>query len=64
MGAPRSLQDDVARTFRRACRERDWEVAEFLLRALEAIVEREGDESVLDAALLDSLHALMRREVQ
>lgn len=64
MGAPRSLQDEVARAFRRACRERDWEVAEFLLQALEAIAAREGDESVLDAALLESLHALARRELQ
>ena len=64
MGAPRSLQEDIARAFRRACRERDWEAAEFLLQALEAIAAREGDDSALDAALLDSLHVKMRREVQ
>lgn len=64
MGASRSLQEDIARAFRRACRERDWEVAEFLLQALEAIAAREGDESVLDAALLDSLHELTLRKVQ
>lgn len=64
MGASRSLQEDIARAFRRACRERDWEVAEFLLQALEAIAAREGDESVLDAALLESLHELTWRKVQ
>lgn len=64
MGASRSLQEEVARVFRRACRERDWEVAEFLLQALEAIAARECDESVLDAALLESLHALTWRNVQ
>ena len=64
MGASRSLQEDIARAFRRACRERDWEVAEFLLQALEVVAAREGDESVLDAALLESLHALTSRNLQ
>lgn len=59
MATPRTLQHDIARVFRRACRERDWVVAEFLLQALEAIAEREGDDALLDAALLESLHDLM-----
>lgn len=63
MGAPLSLQDEIARAFGRACRERDWDVAEFLLQALEAIAERERDESKVDSALLEALHALTRRDV-
>lgn len=63
MATPRTLEHDIARAFRRACREREWEVAEFLLQALEAIAAREGDDTVLDAALLDSLQvALEPRE--
>lgn len=45
------LEDDVSRAFKRACHERDWEVAEYLLQALEAIAKRDGDEPRVDAAL-------------
>lgn len=45
-----ALADQVARVFKLACREKDWEVAEFLLRALEAIAEREGDDALLESA--------------
>lgn len=44
MGTPRSLEDDVSAAFDRACRERDWDVAEYLFQALEAIAHREGVE--------------------
>lgn len=64
MATPRTLQHDIARAFRRACREHDREVAELLLQALEAIAEREGDDTLLDAALLESLHHLMGRAAQ
>ena len=45
-----ALVDQVAKVFRLACRKQDWEVAEFLLRALEAIAEREGDDALLESA--------------
>lgn len=41
----RTLEDDIAAAFSRACREHDWECAEFLFQALEAIAKREGDDS-------------------
>lgn len=50
MGTPRSLEDDVSIAFDRACRERDWEVAEYLFQALEAIARREGDDCRVDRA--------------
>lgn len=45
-----ALVDEVAKVFKLACREKDWEVAEFLLRALEAIAERDGDDALLESA--------------
>lgn len=39
-----ALADQVAKVFKLACREKDWEVAEFLFQALEAIAEREGND--------------------
>ena len=38
-----ALADQVARVFKLACAEKDWEVAEFLFQALEAIANREED---------------------
>jgi hypothetical protein len=58
-----SLEDDVARAFKRACRERDWEVAEFLFQALEAIAEREGDEGRMESALGELLEHLPPRDI-
>lgn len=46
----RSLEDDVTKAFSRACRERDWEVAEYLFQALEAISKRDGDDDRLERA--------------
>lgn len=42
METRRTLEDDVAGAFSRACQEHDWDVAEFLFQALEAISKREG----------------------
>lgn len=50
MRHPGSLDDDISAAFQRACRERDWEVAEFLFQALEAIARREGHVVRLEAA--------------
>lgn len=46
-----SLEDEVSMAFERACREHDWEIAEFLFQALEAIARREGQDARLQAAL-------------
>lgn len=63
MGARLSLEDDVAWAFKRACRERDWEVAEFLFQALEAIAEREGDEGRMSSVLVELLKELPFRDL-
>lgn len=47
---PPSMEDEISAAFRRACSERDWEIAEFLFQALEAIARREDDESRLESA--------------
>jgi hypothetical protein len=43
-----TLRDDVQTAFERACSEQDFEVAEYLLRTLEAIARRDADDSSLD----------------
>lgn len=63
MGARLSLEDELARAFKRACRERDWEVAEFLFQALEAIAEREGDEGRMSSVLVELLKELPFRDL-
>lgn len=50
---PPSLEDEISAAFRRACRERDWEIAEYLFQALEAIARRDDDESRLESAFGD-----------
>jgi hypothetical protein len=45
-----TLRDDVQTVFERACAEKDFEVAEHLLRALEAIACREKNEASLNIA--------------
>lgn len=60
MGRRQTLEDDVSAVFARACRERDWVVAEFLFQALEAIAQREDDERRVEAAfgeLLENMHS-------
>lgn len=54
----RSLDDDVSAAFERACRERDFAVAEHLLRALEAIADRNGDDAPLQRAYLEFARSL------
>lgn len=62
MRAPRSLEDDISAAFTRACRERDWDIAEFLFQALQAIAEREGDESRVECAFGDLVEQFSARE--
>ena len=50
MSTSNRLQDDISAAFTRACQERDWEVAEFLFQALEAIAGRDSDEVRLNRA--------------
>ncbi|MBB4517472.1 hypothetical protein GGD68_006275 [Paraburkholderia fungorum] len=58
-GAVRStLHDDVRKAFERACSENDFEVAEYLLRTLEAIARRELNDSSLDRAYRVLAHCL------
>jgi hypothetical protein len=45
-----TLCDDVQIAFERACSEQDFEVAEHLLCALEAIARREKNDELLDRA--------------
>lgn len=41
MSEKATLADDVTAAFERACREKDWQTAEFLLQALEALSDRD-----------------------
>lgn len=55
-----SLESEITAVFQRACRERDLEVAEFLLQALEKIAHREGGAESVERAhaqLMDALPA-------
>jgi hypothetical protein len=62
MGSARpSLEDDVSAVFARACRERDWQVAEYLLQALEEIARREGQALRLGSALEELARELSMR---
>ncbi len=58
-----TLEEDVSKLFRRACRERDWEVAEYLFQALEAIASREGNDEPTQAAFRDLLEYLPRPDL-
>lgn len=53
-----TLEDDVSNLFRRACRERDWELAEFLFLALEAIAIRAGNDEPTQTAFRELLEHL------
>lgn len=53
-----TLHDDVRMAFERACSEKDFEVAEYLLRTLEAIARREVNDSSLDRAYWVLAHCL------
>jgi hypothetical protein len=58
----RSLQDEVAALFERACRERDYLVAEYLLQALEAMAQRDGDAPPVERAYLELARSFRKRQ--
>lgn len=47
-----SLEDDILVTYKRACIERELDIAEILLQALELTAHRKGDDERLNQALL------------
>lgn len=47
-----TLHDEIVAAFERACREGDFDVAEYLLRALEAVARRQRGEQELERAYL------------
>lgn len=47
-----TLHDEIFAVFERTCREGDFDVAEYLLRALEAVARRQRGEQELDSAYL------------
>jgi hypothetical protein len=49
----RTLRNEVTALFERACREHDYLVAEYLLQALEAISQRDGDAQPVEEAYLE-----------
>lgn len=51
-GRNNKLEDDVLEAFERACCEENWLVAEHLLRALEAMEERDGLKGQIEQAFL------------
>lgn len=55
------MEEDISAAFKRACRERDWELAEFLFQALEAIAQRDGDESWIESAFGELVHHFSER---
>lgn len=60
-GVGSTLCDDVQTAFERACIEQDFEVAEHLLRALEAIAHREMNQQALVRAYCVLTHDRGRR---
>lgn len=60
MDAQPTLIADISAAFERACLERDFEVAEYLFQALEAIAQREHDDAALQQAFGVLVHALPR----
>lgn len=53
-----TLGDDVLSAFDRACNEGNLRVAEYLLRALEALGERDEGAAYVERALCDLAHSL------
>lgn len=51
-----TLEDEITCAFAHACADRDLEVAEFLLQALEAIAHRQGGDELTEGALDALLH--------
>lgn len=58
-----TLAQEIARLYVHSCKERELEVAELLLQALEALARRGRDDSMLDAAILQSLQALAANDM-
>lgn len=59
-GIDKTLGEELFAVFARACQERDFELADYLLRGLEALARRENNPSYLDCAYVlfsDSLSA-------
>lgn len=52
-----SLEEQISQVIKVACREKDWEVAEFLLQALEAIADRENNHDPVEAAYIEILES-------
>lgn len=59
----RTLEENVSKLFKRACRERDWDVAEYLLQALEAIASRDGVDEPVEAAFSELPEHLVRPDL-
>lgn len=55
------LRDDLLAVFERACREDDFEVAEYLLQALEAIARRDDAGETMQHVYID-LARMLRKE--
>lgn len=55
-----TLHDDVQMAFERACSEKDFEAAEYLLRTLEVIARSEANDSSLNRAYRVVVHCLER----
>lgn len=53
-----TLGDDVLTVFERACQEKEWQVAEHLLRALETLSVCEGADDHVENAYLELVRTL------
>lgn len=60
----RALRGEVAALFERACQEDDYLVADYLLQALEAIGQRDGDEQLVDRAYLEMARSVRMHRSQ
>ena len=56
-----ALADQVAKVFKLACAKKDWELAEFLFQALQAIANREGNDAPVELAYDELLEHLPER---
>ena len=56
-----TLDDDVLKVFERACEEKNWPVAEYLLRALETLARREGADDHVENAYLELVRAFVSK---
>lgn len=56
----KSLEEAVQAVYEKACTEEDYEVAEYLLKALEALARRDGNTDKLDQCYLVIASAIRR----